>query len=452
MPVNLTSAGISGISAAEAEIAATESNIANASNPNYSVESVTLAANAGAQGEGIGVTVLGAQRAVAPFLNGQINSEQAGQSFGQAFTQATTLAQNYISPSGGKDLSGYLQDLFNSFSTLAASPTDPSARTATITAATNFAQATATLSGNLQQTANDQVAQVPSLVSQVNTLDQQVASLNAQIQSIQGTSSSAAALQDQRDGLVGQLAGLIGATADAAGNVSVGGVPLVSGANALTLGTTGSGTTIGLQVTLTHGTLPLEASQTGGTIGGVFAGAASVLQTQTSLNSFAATTAGAINAVYQTGYGLDGSTGNALFLVPGAAGAPIAINPAVTVQNFAAAATAAGVPGDGSNATALATLGSTVGLVSAAPSETLGQAFTQLASQFGSTVANASANQQQATATLTSLQQLKSSVTGVSLNTELTNLVQYKNALEAAGRAVQAANDMTTFLIQVVSQ
>jgi flagellar hook-associated protein 1 FlgK len=451
MPVNLTTAGISGISAAEAEITATESNIANASNPNYSVESVTLAANAGAQGEGIGVTVLGTNRAVAPFLNGQINSEQGGQSYGQAFTQTTTLAQNYISPSGGKDLSGYLQDLFNSFSTLAASPTDPSARTAAITAATNFAQATATLSGNLQQTANDQLAQVPSLVSQVNTLDQQVASLNAQIQS-QGTSGSAAALQDQRDGLVGQLAGLIGATADGAGNVSVGGVPLVSGANALTLSTTGSGATVGLQVALTHGTLPLEVSQTGGTIGGVFAGAASVVQTQTSLNSFAATTAVAINGVYQTGYGLDGSTGTALFLVPGASGAPIAINPAVTVQNFAASATAAGVPGDGSNATALATLGSAVGLDSAAPGETLGQAFTQIASQFGSTVANATANQQQATATLTSLQQLKSSVTGVSLNTELTNLVQYQNALEAAGRAVQAANDMTTFLIQVVSQ
>ena len=452
MPSNIITPGISGIAAAEAEIAATESNISNASNPNYSAESVNLAAAAGAQGQGIGVTVLGTQRAVAPFLTGQINGEQSNQNYEQALSQATTLAQNYISPSGGTDLSGYLQDLFNAFSTLAASPTDPSARTAALTAASNFAQATTTLSTSLQQTNNAELSQIPSLVAQVNTLDGQVAALNSQIQSVQSTNGNAGALQDQRDGLVSQLAGLIGATADASGNVSVGGVPLVTGTNALNLTTTGSGANLSLQVTLTHGTLPLESTQTGGTIGGVFAGVASIAQAQTSVNTFATTTANAINGVYQTGYGLDGSTGNALFLTSNAPGAPISINPAVTEQNLAAASSSAGVPGDGSNATAIANLASSTGLDSAAPSETLEQAFTEIASQFGSTVSNAGANQQQATATLTSLQTLKGSITGVSLNDQLTNLVQYQNALEAAGRAVQAANDITSYLLQVTSQ
>ncbi|HLW72256.1 MAG TPA: flagellar hook-associated protein FlgK [Candidatus Binataceae bacterium] len=452
MSVNITSVAVSGIAAAEAEIAATESNISNASNPNYSAESVVLAAAPGAQGQGIGVEVLGTQRAQAPFLTGQIDSAQSSASFNQAFTQATTLAQNYISPSGGTDLSGYLQDLFNSFTTLSASPTDPSARTAAISAATNFAQASATLSGNLQQTAGDQLAQLGTLVSQVNNITQQVAALNSQVQSTQAQGGSAAALLDQRDGLVAQLSQLIGATADSAGNVTVNGVPLVSGANALTLSTTGTGVNVGLQVTLTHGTLPLQPAQLGGSIGGVISGAASVLQAQSSLNGFATSVAGAINSVYSTGYGLDGSTGNTLFVVPGTSGAPISINPAVTEQNFAAAASAAGVPGDGSNAAALANLAAATNLDSAAPSETLGQAFTAIASQFGSTVANATTNQQQATATLTSLQTLQSSITGVSLNDQLTHLVQYQNALEAAGRALQSANDITQYLIQVSSQ
>jgi len=54
--------GISGIYAAEALIAATESNITNASNPSYSSESVNLAAVPSASGGSAGVAVLGTVR------------------------------------------------------------------------------------------------------------------------------------------------------------------------------------------------------------------------------------------------------------------------------------------------------------------------------------------------------------------------------------------------------
>jgi hypothetical protein len=74
MPVNLLAIGIIGIDAAEAQLAATESNIANASNPNYSVESVTLGARPGYLGFGVGVDVLSTDRAQAPFLTNQINT------------------------------------------------------------------------------------------------------------------------------------------------------------------------------------------------------------------------------------------------------------------------------------------------------------------------------------------------------------------------------------------
>ena len=129
-------------------------------------------------------------------------------------------------------------------------------------------------------------------------------------------------------------------------------------------------------------------------------------------------------------------------------GGPISINSAVTPENFAAASSAAGVPGDGSNASAMAALTSTVGIDSSFPDSNSLQAFTAIQRQFGSSLQSAQTDQQQASSTLQSLQQLKSSITGVSLNDQLTKLIQYQNALEAAGRAVQAANDITTFLVQ----
>ncbi len=427
MPVNLLAIGISGIDAAEAQLAATESNIANASNPNYSAESVTLSARPGYLGLGVGVDVLSTDRAQAPFLTNQINTALAGQSYGQSFGQVVTLAQNYVAPSGGADLSQSLQSMFSAFANLAASPNDPSVRTAAINAAGSFAQATGTLSTNLQQTANDQLTQVGAIVAQANNIAQSIAGLNSQIQGVKASSGSAAALLDQRDALVGELASLTGATGDASGNVVVNGVPLVSGTSALTLSTTGSGTSIGLQVSLANGTLPLQTTQVGGQLGGIFAGAASTLQLRSDLNNFAKSVATSINTVHAAGYGLDGSTGNQLFSIPGAAGAPVALNPAITIQNLATSATAAGIPGDGSNANAIASLASATGLDPSYPGDTFGQAFSAIAAGF------------------------EGSITGVSLNGQLTNLVQYQNALEACGRAVQAANDMTNFLLQAIT-
>src|SRR5271157_2989081 len=140
MPINLQSIGISGILAAEQEIATVESNITNASNPNYSVESVNLAARPGPDGSGLGVDVVGTQRAGAPFLGAQINQSLSSQSFYSAFTQSLQSAEDILAPTSGGDLGQSLQDLFNSFSNLAASPEDPTVRAQVLSSASNFSQ------------------------------------------------------------------------------------------------------------------------------------------------------------------------------------------------------------------------------------------------------------------------------------------------------------------------
>ncbi len=333
-------------------------------------------------------------------------------------------------------------------SALSAQPQDPTSRTAVITALSQFAQADQNVSSSLYSTALSQLDSVPPLVSQINTASTQIAQLNGQIAAVQANNQSAATLLDQRDAAVGQLASLIGATADSNGNVTVGGVPLVSGTTALTLSTTGSD--VQLSVALANGNLPLGVSQVGGQLGGIMSGAQSVLNLQTQVDSFARTVANAFNAQSTTGFGLDGSTNNALFTMS-AAGGPISLNPALTTQNLPASSTAAGVPGDGSNATAIANLANNSNLFPAYPNQTPIQAFTQLTTAFGSQVQQATDGQEQAANSLQSLTALKSSVTGVSLNQQLTQLIQYQNMLQASGRAVQTANDIITFLIQNIT-
>jgi flagellar hook-associated protein 1 FlgK len=396
--------------------------------------------------------VLGTVSAQAPLLSQQINQNQSSLNFNTAFSQVAQVAQNTISPSSGQTLSTALEDLFNTFTNLSATPEDPTVRGSVISAAGTFAQTAQQISSQLNATSSSQLAGLNPLVAQVNQASAQLAQLNGEITAAQSANTGdAPALLDQRDALVSQLSGLIGATADANGNVSVGGIPLVSGTTALSLTTTGSGSATGLQVSLANGSIQVPIGELGGTIGGDLAGAASVNNIRSQLDSAVASVATAINTQQEAGYGLDGSTGNALFLIPGGDG-PIALNPAITTQNLAAASSAAGVPGDGSNATALAAIANQAGIDAGFPGSTPTQTISAMLSGFGTSLQSALNDQTNTSATLQSLQQLKGSITGVSLNDQLTQLVQYSNALQAAGRALQATNDMTTFLIQVVGQ
>jgi len=173
------------------------------------------------------------------------------------------------------------------------------------------------------------------------------------------------------------------------------------------------------------------------------------LQLQSDVNDLADSVASALNTQASSGYGLDGSTNTALFTVT--PGGPIALNPSLNVQNLGASASAAGVPGDGSNAAALAAIADNQSLFPSMPNTTPVQAFSVLNANFGTVVQAASNNQQQASASLQSLTQLKGTITGVSLNDQLTQLIQYQNLLQASGRAVQAANDAMTFLMQNIN-
>jgi flagellar hook-associated protein 1 FlgK len=283
-------------------------------------------------------------------------------------------------------------------------------------------------------------------VQQVNSDSEQIAQLNVQIARTGAGGGNAGALLDQRDALASDLANLIGASADGSGNVTVAGVPLVSGSLPLALSTTGSGSGIGIQVSMPNGNLALPATQLGGSIGGTLSAANRIAQLSTTINGFVVSVATAVNTVHQNGFGLDGSTNNQLFLI-GPGGNGISLNPAITEQNLAASQTAAGVPGDGSNAAAMAGLANTAGLDATFPTSTLSQAYAQIASDFGSAVQGAITAQSSAAGSVQSLNQLKSSITGVSLNEELTHLIQFQNALQAAGRAVQVANDTMTFLM-----
>jgi flagellar hook-associated protein 1 FlgK len=449
MSTDIIAIAQTGVDAAQEALATISSNIANASDPSYSAESVELSPLAGPAGAGEGVEVSGIQAARLPFINSQISEAQSQESFNASYAQLAQIGQTFLSPQSGQDLGSTIQNLFNTFTNLSASPEDMSVRQSVLSAAQSLAEQSQTIDSGLAQTQDNALAGLPSVVNQVNDLAGQVAQLNTQIASAEaagGPISGAPALIDERNALALQLASLVGATTDGNGNVTIGGMPLVSGSQAFALELTVSGTTPTLQIKLPQGSLVLQNSQLGGQVGGTITAVSAISQVAKQINDLVDGVANAVNQKQKAGYGLDGSTGNLLFVVP-SGGGPIQVNPSLTPDQIAAAQTSTGVPGDGSNAAAIAALQNSSGLDLDFPDSTPAQAWSQITAAFGAQVQNASQQQSQAQDLLQSLQQLQSSVSGVSLNEQLTMLLQYQNALEASGRAVAVGLNLTQFLL-----
>ncbi|MGH7905915.1 MAG: FlgK family flagellar hook-associated protein, partial [Candidatus Binataceae bacterium] len=166
---DIVSIGLTGVAAAQEELAITSSNIANASNPNYSAESVSLAAIPSGLGGSAGVEVTGIDRAQVPFLNPQINDAQSGQDSAAAFSQIVQSTESYLAPQSGLDLGGAAQKLLTDFLSLSGSPEDVSLRQGLLTDAQALAQQSQSIDSGMAQLVSNSISGLPSLVAEVNS-------------------------------------------------------------------------------------------------------------------------------------------------------------------------------------------------------------------------------------------------------------------------------------------
>jgi flagellar hook-associated protein 1 FlgK len=141
---------------------------------------------------------------------------------------------------------------------------------------------------------------------------------------------------------------------------------------------------------------------------------------------------------------MDGSTGIDFF-APGATAADINLSAAVLADARAvAAASAADAPGDGSLALALAQVRdqALIGGI------TLNEAFRSLMGEVANTTRSAADT---LAAKQLSLQQAtlrQQSLYGVSLDEEMTNMIMYQHAYEAAARLMATLDEMLSTLIE----
>lgn len=429
-----------GLMAQQQALDTTAHNIANASTPGYSRQQAVMVASPAYASTGVasgttqagmlgtGVDVASYQRVRDAYLDVQYRAQSMLQGNAQATEdglQQVQLALNEPSDSG---ISGLLSQYWSAWQNVSNNPEDMGTRQAMAQAAASLATGFNSLSSQLQTVQTQTASDVTSTIGEVNSYGVQIAQLNASISTAEAVGQTPNDLLDQRDVLIDKLSALgntsITAGANGSESISFGGASLVAGSTSSTLAETDltgltSGTLQGL-ITLRDTTIPAYSSQ---------------------LDTIASTLITKTNAQSAAGFDLNGNPGGTFFT--GSDAATIAVNPALVSDPSQIAASSTGQPGDSGNALAMADMANTP-LIG---SSTIDASYNQLVTQIGSDVQRATDTVTNTTALVNALANQRESVSGVSLDEEMTNLITFQRGYQASARALTAMDDMIDQLI-----
>ena len=407
-----------GLQAQQAGLDVTGHNIANVDTTGYTRQRVDLtnalpqtlpiADDDGRTQVGQGVDVLQLSRSRDLFLDLQSRAAQMDLGKQQTAAGALARAEQLLQEPGDTGVSALMEQFWSSWQTLARTPESSAAKAAVLGAGKDLAGAISALSTGLTQLQSGYAAELTQLTGTsgpVQTSLQEVARLNAAITSATQNGRTPNDLLDRRDVLLDQLStyGQVTTTAmpDGAIGVAMDGQAIVAGPTF---------------------TWPASYVANAGKLGQLqtLAGAGSPLAAyRADLDAVATTLVGAVNGLQPTAFFT--GTDAASFAVAGTA-APVA---------------SAGAAGANDLATQLAALRAGAG----------DSAYAQLVGRMGADAASAERLHHNAKAVAAGADQRRNSVTGVSLDEEMTNLIRFQRGYQAASRVMNTMDEALDTLI-----
>jgi flagellar hook-associated protein 1 len=442
----------------------TGQNVANSNTDGYSRQRVDLQSVGAATQPtmwstqtqvGQGVNSDSVQRIRDALLEARAQGEHASAASLTVQSSTLTRIEDAFGEPGDTGLQQAMSDMWAGWSEVANNPTQPGPRSEVL-------QRTATLVGRLHESSAALSGQwadlhdgLSSMVTEVNASLAQIADYSKAIATAAAGGMDTNELADKRDALVLDLSDKIGATsstaADGSFTVSAGGTTLVSGTTALQLQVTGStdprtaSATSPSVVTVPGGT----AVRVGGTAQGDLQAMGTIIPGYLGqLDGIAQQMATQVNTAHQAGYDLNGAKGGPVFTGPATGITAASITLAISDPDALAAASlppgaAGGTPSaDAGNADALYQHRLDTGGADAT--------YRKMIVSLGVQSTTAAGNLASQTAIATQVDANRESVSGVNLDDEMTNMLQYQHAYAAAGKLVSAIDDMLDTVIGMV--
>jgi len=419
--------------------------------------------------EGTGANVVAIQQAVNSMLNGQIVTQQSSSGYWSAQQSALQSLQTNLNEflngtastsstssdtTSDTGLAGQLSSLFNDFQAVATSPTSISARQELISQAQTLSSTFNQVNSQFNATRTSLNSSLTNDVSSANQLLSGIAQLNGQISSAEFSGGTPNDLLDEQQQDLQNLAQLTNIQTSTGSNgavdVSIGGQSLVSGDKVLdtlqTYDASGNGSGQLLVQTATGG---VDLTLTGGSIQGTIDTRDGELTTmQNSINMLASSLITQVNSVNSGGYSLTGTTGTDFFT--GTNASDISVNQSlVNDPSLLQASGSATASGDNTVALQLADLGSAT--QSNLNGQTFGDSYGETVAALGDALSNANTQVTNQSAVSTMLSTQQSSVSGVNIDQEMTNLMGFQRAYEASAELVTTVNQMMETLNQMKS-
>ncbi len=428
-------------------------NVANVNTPGYSRKRIVFAPGPYDQRPfgmlGTGAQIERVESIRDYFLESRIGQEYQAKGFYEGQQFGVSQLETIVGSSDGSGIPDQLSKFFDAFLELASEPSSSSLRQVAMTEGEQLAQTIRGTVDRLDSLDEANRSRIEDSVATVNGVLQRIADINVKLQPILKRGQDGGPLYDERAQLLNQLNEemSVQVSVDQSYNMIISttsGRLLLMGSDVTGLST--QKTMDGVSVM--HEGTDITSEISSGKMGGLIDFQTSTLaSTRTALNSLAAELASAVNAAHHNGVDLDGNPGGDFFTVT-AGNEARSIDVALTdFRQLAAGAPGTGI-GDGTNAQALADLRDAP--IAGLGNEAFGDYYSQIVFDVGMASRGIQANLSLQDKVLQQLENQRESVSGVSLDEEAVNLLQYQRSYQASSKLLRVLDSLLEETLNIV--
>ncbi len=432
----------------QSALGVTGENIANINTPGYArrranvAPGPTLTTPEGTYGSGVMIKDIISIRD--PFVERQIRRAMGDAGRYDESDRQLQMIEGMIDGMGATGLTTSLDRFWNSWHDLASDPTSRGARSAVREAGVGLTNRFQALNANLANQENEINNLIIVKIDRVNALTTQLAQLNGEMVNKGG----AGEIDDGRAGVLDELAKLTGATYSQSndGSISllINGVSMVEGRQSRRLTFEQN----------SHGRPQIQPLTVGGAIpriaAGEIAGLYSVLDSdlgslRTNLDRIAVVVASEVNRIHSSGVDANGETSRAFFAENITGMGNFNVSQRILDNTNKIAAESEVGSGDNRIALALAELQNEPLI----EGETIGEAFRTVVIELGASIQENKLMSEAAAGSLSQMESYRESTSGVSIDEEMSNLLRYENAYNAAAKLTQVLSKMMDTILTI---
>ncbi len=429
----------------------TSNNIANASDPNFSRQRVDFSALQANTAEtlavGDGVEISDIKRLRDQFTENQIIAYTQSDSYNEKKAELLSNLESVLSEPSDLGLSNLLGEFFNSWEELSVNPENAQLRTNVVQSAENLSNKLkniydgfTTLRGDLEEQAVENVDLLNKYVSEIKTLNDEIFRLGV-------TDSNSNALLDRRDELILELSNIaninVSYDSDNMANITIGGVYAVDRYYSAQFKVVEDNGNLSIQTV--DGISKLKLTK--GSLGAIVETANTTIPGYLSyLDTVGNSIVENVNSIHESGYTNTEPPLTGIKFFDSYDKGNLVINSNIKSDVNFIATSADGTNGNNDIALQIAEL-SNAKIING---QSLVTSYSNFVSGIGNTISMCKLNNESNSLVLQQLEQQKSSYSGVSLDEEMTNVLQFQKSYEAAAKLIKVADELFEILLNAV--